>query len=176
MYVIFFLLLLSSCTSCADINDGLALLKIKEQLGNPEGLSTWVEGFDFCNESANTWASHIECTSTGRVRSLRINNMREISAPFPKAICDLAELEALYLELLLNLFGPIHSCIDQLSNLETVSIYRTGLSGYLPQFINHRKLTKLILSRNGFFGSIPSSLSAIPTLNYFRSFKELPHR
>ncbi|KAJ4785837.1 Polygalacturonase inhibitor [Rhynchospora pubera] len=89
MYVIFLLLLLSSCTSSADINNGLALLKIKEQLGNPEGLSTWVEGFDFCNDSANTWAAHIDCTSSGRVRNLRISNMREIYAPFPKAICNL---------------------------------------------------------------------------------------
>ncbi|KAJ4773159.1 Polygalacturonase inhibitor protein [Rhynchospora pubera] len=172
MNIIFCLLLLSSCTSSvlsADVNDGLVLLKIKEQLGNPQELSNWVEGFQFCGGSAfSTNNFVIQCTSTGHVKKLIIEDIMAPSAPFPEAICDLAELEELNLVLLYNLYGPIPSCISQLSNLNFFSIYSTGLSGSLPEslFLNHQKFTDLILSSNAFSGSIPASLSTIPNLHY----------
>ncbi|KAJ3688567.1 hypothetical protein LUZ61_017731 [Rhynchospora tenuis] len=171
MSIIFFLLLLSSCTSSvlsADVNDGLVLLKIKEQLGNPQELSNWVEGFQFCGGLAYTGSyGQVECTSTGRVKHLAIQSiMTAPAAPFPEAICDLTELEALTINFLYNLYGPIPSCVNQLSNLFTFDIERTGLSGSLSEslFLNHQKLQYLILSSNAFSGSIPASISTIPTL------------
>ncbi|KAJ4778950.1 Polygalacturonase inhibitor [Rhynchospora pubera] len=166
MSIIFFLLLLSSCTSSAlfvDVNDGLVLLKIKEQLGNPQELSNWVEGFHFCGTYSN---GQVECTSTGRVKHLDFQDIMAPAAPFPEAICDLTELEALTIEFLYNLYGPIPSCVNQLSNLHTFAIERTGLSGSLSEslFINHPKLEFLILSSNAFSGLIPASLSTIPIL------------
>ncbi|KAJ1695141.1 hypothetical protein LUZ63_011839 [Rhynchospora breviuscula] len=169
MSIIFFLLLLSSCTSCvlsADVNDGLVLLKIKEQLGNPQELSNWVEGFQYCGGSAFSNNAQMQCDNNGRVNYL-VLQVITASAPFPEAICDLTELEGLTINSLYNLYGPIPSCINQLSNLHLFDIERTGLSS-LPEllFLNHEKLHDLILSSNAFSGSIPASLSTIPTLNH----------
>ncbi|KAJ3688566.1 hypothetical protein LUZ61_017730 [Rhynchospora tenuis] len=171
MSIIFFLLLISSCCSSvlsADVNDGLVLLKIKEQLGNPPELSNWVEGFQYCGGSAFSNNAQIQCDNNGHVIYLAISNIMAPSAPFPEAICDLTELEGLTLRLLYNLYGPIPSCINQLSNLHTLIVIRTGLSGSLPEFLflNHQKLYDLTLSSNAFSGSIPASLSTIPTLNH----------
>ncbi|KAJ1695142.1 hypothetical protein LUZ63_011840 [Rhynchospora breviuscula] len=167
MSIIFFLLLLSSCTSSvlsADVNDGLVLLKIKEQLGNPQELSNWVDGFQFCG-GLTSGNGQVQCTSTGRVKLLALQGITAPAAPFPEAICDLTELEALILSFVYNLYGPIPSCINQLSNLHLLDVEYTGLSS-LPEFLflNHQKLTNLILSSNAFSGSIPASLSTIPNL------------
>ncbi|KAJ4805336.1 Polygalacturonase inhibitor 1 [Rhynchospora pubera] len=169
MSIIFFLLLLSSCISSvlsADVNDGLVLLKIKEQLGNPQELSNWVEGFQFCG-GLPYGSGNVECTSTGRVRFLGIQHIKGPAAPFPEAICNLTELQGLSLLSLYNLYGPIPSCVNQLSNLGLLNIQDTGLSS-LPEslFLNHQKLTNLIVTSNVFSGSIPASLSTIPTLYY----------
>ncbi|KAJ3688568.1 hypothetical protein LUZ61_017732 [Rhynchospora tenuis] len=171
MSIIFFLLLLSSSSPSVlslDENDGLVLLKIKEQLGNPQELSNWVEGFQYCGRSAFSNNVHIECDSNGRIRQLVFVHIMVPAAPFPEAICNLTELEVLSFYSLYNLYGPIPSCINQLSNLRTLAIMGTALSGSLPEFLflNHQNLHDLIFSSNAFSGSIPSSLSTIPTLNH----------
>ncbi|KAJ4773156.1 Polygalacturonase inhibitor 1 [Rhynchospora pubera] len=168
MSIIFFLLL-SSCTSSvlsADVNDGLVLLKIKEQLGNPQELSNLAEVYQHCGGTTFNFHGEIQCDNNGRIHYLTLLSITA-SAPFPEAICDLTELEGLSLLSLYNLYGPIPSCISQLSNLNLLDIERTGLSGSLPEslFLNHQKLKYLILTSNAFSGSIPTSLSTIPTLS-----------
>ncbi|XP_078150795.1 polygalacturonase inhibitor 1-like [Carex rostrata] len=169
MAIIFLLLILSSCTSLVlstDQNDVLVLLKIKEQLGNPDFLSAWVDGFDFCNNHTNDPVIHVyvSCTSTGRVNafSISIYLWSPLSAPFPQAICDLTELE--YLSLYnVPFFGPI-TCVDRLINLREISLSRTFLGGPIPEFPNHNNLTSIYFDMNSFSGSIPPSLSKLPNL------------
>ena len=85
MSTIFFMLFLLSFTSSvlSTKDDEIVLLKIKEQLGNPNILQSWVQGFNFCDLSASTSSAYIiiGCTSTGRVRILIMENL-DITAPF----------------------------------------------------------------------------------------------
>ncbi|XP_078150794.1 leucine-rich repeat protein FLOR 1-like [Carex rostrata] len=170
MAIIFLLLILSSCTSLVlstDQNDVLVLLKIKEQLGNPDFLSAWVDGFDFCNNHTDVPTIHVyvSCTSTGRVNAISIGSLYWYplsTTPFPQAICDLTELEYLSISKV-GLYGPI-TCIDKLINLREVIIWRTFLGGPIPEFPNHNNLTRIDFDMNYFSGSIPPSLSKLPNL------------
>lgn len=166
MSIIFLLLLLSSCTfsvlSAGD--DGSALLKIKEQLGNPEILNSWVEGVNFCDGSGNVDAHvYITCTDSGRVNSLNFYFFYTPFSPFPEAICDLTELQMLFIERV-YIHGPIPSCISKLVNLREFTMRRTFLSSPVPEFLNHKSLTLIDLSSSALYGPIPPSLSAIPNL------------
>jgi hypothetical protein len=173
MSTVFFLLFLLSCTSSVSVsskkNDETVLLKIKKQLGNPHGLRWWVEGFDYCDASANVAPdySYITCTSTGRVKSLVLQNL-DLTCSFPKAVCDLRELELFNIYHISGLYGPIPSCITKLSNLVLLIIVDTSLSGSVPDFSYHTKPVNLMginLSRNQLSGTIPPSLSTLPNLD-----------
>jgi Leucine rich repeat/Leucine rich repeat N-terminal domain len=170
--IIFLVLILSSCTSLvlSAKEDVLVLLKIKKQLGNPEFLSSWVDGFDFCNDSdVNYPGVGVSCTSTGRVRSLSINAapmsylFLANYVPFPQAICDLTELEFLSMSRFMGIDGSLPSCINKLTNLREIHIWRTSMGGPLPELGNLTKLTKLDLPQNS-FTTIPPSLSKLPKL------------
>ncbi|KAJ3687800.1 hypothetical protein LUZ61_016964 [Rhynchospora tenuis] len=165
---IFFLLLLSSCTSLvlsAKHGDGAVLLKIKEQLGNPEALSSWAKGLDFCNGSGNIYPyTYIGCTSTGRVSYLGFASFPTSDVPFPNEICRLTELEVLFIDHVFGFNGPLPSCINKLVHLDTILIHRTSLSGHLPDFHNLNNLTYLEISQSGISGPIPPSLSSLPNL------------
>ncbi|KAF3332051.1 polygalacturonase inhibitor 1-like protein [Carex littledalei] len=169
MSPIFFLTLyLLSFTSSvlSTKDDEVVLLKIKKQLGNPDGLRWWVIGFDYCDALANVALenSYITCTSTGRVRSLTLQNL-VITTSFPKAICGLTEIQDLYLDHNPGFHGPIPSCITKLPNLRLLIITGTSLSGSVPSFYNHANIIGINLARNQLSGTIPRSLSTCPNLN-----------
>ncbi|KAJ1684864.1 hypothetical protein LUZ63_016254 [Rhynchospora breviuscula] len=169
MSIIFFFLFFLSCTSsvlCTK-DDEKVLLKIKKQLGDPDNLSWWVKGFDYCDASANTAPdfSYITCTDTGRVRSILLQNL-DVTAPFPNAICELTEVQDLLLNHDPGLSGPIPSCITELPNLWEVIITDTSLSGPVPSFYNNSNLLGINLARNHLSGTIPSSFSNLPKLDY----------
>ncbi|KAJ1684866.1 hypothetical protein LUZ63_016256 [Rhynchospora breviuscula] len=168
MSIIFFLVFLLCCTSSvlSKKDDEEVLLKIKKQLGSPDGLRWWVKGFDYCNASANIAPdySYITCTDTGRVRSILLQNL-DVTAPFPDAICELTEVQDLLLNHDLGLYGPIPSCITELPNLWEVIITDTSLSGPVPSFYNNPNLLGINLARNHLSGTIPSSFSTLPKLN-----------
>ncbi|XP_078167138.1 leucine-rich repeat protein FLOR 1-like [Carex rostrata] len=169
MSMIFLLLLIPYCIfpvlSAQD--DGLVLLKIKEQLNTTEYLSSWVEGFNFCNGSGNN-ATHvyIDCTSTGRVRTLILSNFYffHISTPFPEAICDLTELEFLSMDHFYVSSGQFPSCFNKLVNLQKIFMYKTVFYSTVPEFLNNKNLTRIEISSSGLYGPIPPSLSALPNL------------
>ncbi|KAJ1701427.1 hypothetical protein LUZ63_001206 [Rhynchospora breviuscula] len=167
MSIIFFVLFLLCCTSSvlSVKDDEKVLLKIKKQLGDPDSLSWWVKGFDYCDASANTGPdfSYITCTDTGRVRSILLQNLN-VNAPFPDAICDLTDVQDLLLNNDPGLYGPIPSCITQLSNLWEVIITDTSFSGPVPSFYNNPNLLFINLASNHLSGTIPSSFSALPKL------------
>ncbi|XP_078170515.1 polygalacturonase inhibitor 2-like [Carex rostrata] len=173
MSSIFFLLLLSFTASSvlSTKDDEIALLKIKKQLGNPDGLRWWVKGFDFCDINANEVPqnSFITCTSTGRVRTLQFENLA-ITTSFPDAICSLTEIDFLQISNIPGFYGSIPSCITKLSNLRTLNIFDTSLSGPVPSFYNHTNMIGIYLARNHLSGTIPPSLSTLPNLAYL----ELP--
>ncbi|KAJ3700764.1 hypothetical protein LUZ61_004469 [Rhynchospora tenuis] len=169
MSIIFFLTFLLCCTSSvlSTKDDEKVLLKIKKQLGDPESLSWWVKGFDYCNASANTAPdfSYITCTDTGRVRSILLQNL-DVTAPFPDAICELTEVQDLLLNHDPGLSGLIPPCITELPNLWEVIITDTSLSGPVPSFRDNPYLLGINLARNHLSGTIPSSFSNLPKLNY----------
>ncbi|KAJ3705824.1 hypothetical protein LUZ61_009529 [Rhynchospora tenuis] len=146
-------------------DDEKVLLKIKKQLGDPDSLSWWVKGFDYCDASANTGTdfSYITCTDTGRVRSILLQNLN-VTAPFPDAICELTEVQDLLLNNDPGLYGPIPSCVTELSNLWEVIIIDTSFSGPVPSFYDNPSLLFINLARNHLSGTIPSSFSALPKL------------
>ncbi|KAF3334688.1 polygalacturonase inhibitor 1-like protein [Carex littledalei] len=169
MSSIFFLLFLLSFTSSvlSTKDDEVVLLKIKKQLSYPNGLRWWVKGFDYCDASANVAPenSYITCTSTGRVRSLVLQNL-VVTTSFPDAICHLTEIQDLYLTQNPGFHGPIPSCITKLPNLRLLIIVQTSLSGSVPSFYNHANITGINLGRNNLSGTIPPSLSTCPNLNF----------
>ncbi|KAJ3701328.1 hypothetical protein LUZ61_005033 [Rhynchospora tenuis] len=158
--LVWFLSCISSSSSTKD--DELALLKIKKQLGYPDILSSWVEGFEFCNAWNVSWS--ITCTSTGRIRSLGMTNL-DVPASFPDAICELTEVEDLGLYMNPGLYGPIPSCITKLDNLRSLVIIETSVSGSIPGFINNTNLIMIILRNNHLSGEIPPSLSTLTNLD-----------
>jgi Leucine rich repeat len=172
MSILFFLLFLLSCTSsvlCSK-DDESVLLKIKKQLGSPYSHRWWVEGFNFCDASANVASdySFIDCTGTGRVRTLILQNL-DVSAPFPDAVCGLTELYYLEIYHIPGLYGPIPSCITKLTDLVRLEIAQTSLSGSVPSFGCHAKainLTTINLSQNHLSDTIPPSFSNLPHLQY----------
>ncbi|EEC83858.1 hypothetical protein OsI_29833 [Oryza sativa Indica Group] len=50
-----------------DSSDRASLLKIKEQLGNPDELSSWLPATNCCS-----WDSGIICSDTGHILYLKI--------------------------------------------------------------------------------------------------------
>ncbi|XP_078158222.1 polygalacturonase inhibitor 1-like [Carex rostrata] len=147
LFLLFLLSFTSSVLSTKD--DEIVLLKIKKQLGDPDGLRWWVKGFDFCDAQANVAPenSYITCTSTGRVRSLLLQNL-PVTTSFPDAICSLTEIEDLILDHNPGFYGPIPSCITKLPNLHLVVIIDTSLSGSVPDFYNHTNIMAINLARN----------------------------
>ncbi|KAJ4812713.1 Polygalacturonase inhibitor [Rhynchospora pubera] len=176
MTIIFFVLFLLCCTSSvlSVKDDEKVLLKIKKQLGDPDSLSWWVTGFDYCDASANTGPdfSYITCTDTGRVRSILLQNLN-VNAPFPDAICDLTYVQDLLLNNDPGLYGSIPSCITQLPNLWEVIITDTSFSEFSDN------LYGFDLSHNKIFGKVPDSFATaaglyFPNLSFNRLCGELP--
>jgi Leucine rich repeat len=169
MSLILFLLFLLSCTSpnllAARYDDETALLKMKQQLGNPDILSGWVKGFDFCETAATRDSAvvYTTCTDTGRLYSLQMKNL-DINASFPDAICSFTALESLEIYHFPGLHGSIASCITKLSNLSLVVMVETSLSGSVPRFSKNTNLKVINLSKNQLSGKIPPSFSTLPNL------------
>ncbi|KAF3321491.1 polygalacturonase inhibitor 1-like protein [Carex littledalei] len=141
------------------------LLKMKEQLDNPEILRRWVKDDDYCGGFTYEYDSHVVvlCTDTGRVSDLIIRNL-DVYAPFPDAICEFTELERLEIAHLPGLHCLIPSCISQHVKLGSLFTSKTSISGYVPYFSNNTNLYYIALSSNQLSGTIPQSLSTLPKL------------
>ncbi|KAJ3708946.1 hypothetical protein LUZ61_012651 [Rhynchospora tenuis] len=153
-------------------SDEIALLKIKQQLGDPPFLSSWVKGFNFCNIISGPTGLisdgiiSVGCTNTSRVDSFVIRHLINFTAPFPEAICGLTLLRILEIYQIPSLYGQIPSCITKLFNLNQVVISETSVSGRVPHFYNNTNLSLIELARNNLSHSLPPSLSTLPNLNY----------
>ncbi|KAJ3677654.1 hypothetical protein LUZ60_003378 [Juncus effusus] len=164
-FLSFLLLISNSPTLALKCNNGdlKTLLKIKQSLGNPSILSSWVPTTDCC-----TWAN-LKCDTSGHVNSLSIKNA-DLFATIPPFVSDLTALIALSFVDLPGLTGPIPLSLFKHTNLQALTIIRTsvtGLSSRIPDsFCKLSQLDTLDLSFNKLTGTIPSSLAKLPKLRF----------
>ncbi|XP_010943595.1 polygalacturonase inhibitor 1-like [Elaeis guineensis] len=142
-----------------DEGDMKALLNIKESLGNPADLSSWLPNTDCCN-----WSS-IGCSENGRVYIFYLYALN-VSSQIPSAIGELSALESLTLDTMPGLTGPIPPSFAKLSRLFLLQISDTSISGPVPTFLFRTNLSALTLSNNKLSGPIPPALSSLSYLRY----------
>lgn len=145
-------------------NDKKALLEIKKGLGNPYDLITWDPKTDCCTD----WVqATLTCDKkTNRVTDL---NLFKIDSPghLSPAVGDLPYLKSLDINNVRNLSGPIPSTIVKLTKLTFLRISQTNISGPVPEFLSKLKnLTYINLSYGKLVGTIPGSLSQLPNLEF----------
>ncbi|OEL16698.1 hypothetical protein BAE44_0022284 [Dichanthelium oligosanthes] len=109
-------------------SDRDALLKIKEQLGNPSELSSWLPATNCC-----AWDNSIICSETGRVYLVALFQLN-VTAPIPSAYGDLLTLQTIQLDTMPGL-----------------------LTGLIPEDYAHGDIDTIDLSHNQFTGD-PSFL------------------
>uniref|UniRef100_A0A0D9X9M3 Leucine-rich repeat-containing N-terminal plant-type domain-containing protein n=1 Tax=Leersia perrieri TaxID=77586 RepID=A0A0D9X9M3_9ORYZ len=141
-----------------DSSDRAALLKIKEQLGNPPELSSWLPATNCCS-----WDSGIICSETGRVYLVALFSLN-VSVPIPSALGDLPLLQTIQLDNMPTMYGPIPSSFAKLSHLELLDITETSISGPIPDFLVKTNLSALSITNSKLTGPIPQSLSRLPNL------------
>lgn len=160
-----FLVLLASPSLASQCNSGdlKALLSIKQSLGNPTLLSSWVPSTSCC-----AW-THLQCDRAGRVNSLTIRDSNLI-ATIPSSVADLTALISLAFIDLPGLTGPIPASIFTMKTLQQLTILRTSVSAFsgpIPDSICQlSQLDTLDMSSNKLTGSIPVSLSKLPKLRF----------
>ncbi|KAF8376657.1 hypothetical protein HHK36_031674 [Tetracentron sinense] len=162
LFVFVFFPALSFADRCRP-NDKITLLKIKNSFSNPNVLLSWDPALDCCG-----WYV-VECNeTTNHVIGLTIL-YAQISGSIPDAVSDLTHLQDLRLKKLPLLVGTIPPAIGKLTNLVSLEISWTNISGPVPGFLsNLQNLEYLNLSFNKLSGSIPASLAALPNLSGIR--------
>ncbi|TVU05206.1 hypothetical protein EJB05_48360, partial [Eragrostis curvula] len=151
--------ILSSAMDC-NSSDRAALLKIKEQLGNPPELSKWLPSTNCC-----AWDSGVICSETGRVYLVALFQLN-VTAPIPYAYGDLPMLQTIQLDTIPGLYGPIPSSFAKLSHLELLDITSTSITGPLPDFLVSTNLGALTITDSKLSRPIPQSLSRLSNLRY----------
>lgn len=147
-------------------NDKKALLEIKKVLGNPYDLITWDPKTDCCTD----W---VEATLTCDEKNNRVTNLNlfkiDNAGHLSPAIGNLTYLKSLDINNVRNLSGPIPSTIVKLTKLTFLRISQTNISGPVPEFLSKLKnVTYINLSYNKLVGTIPVSLSQLPNLEFLR--------
>ncbi|CAO2184210.1 unnamed protein product [Urochloa humidicola] len=150
---------LPSAMDC-NSSDRDALLKIKEQLGNPPELSSWLPATNCC-----AWDNSIICSETGRIYLVALFRLN-VTAPIPSAYGDLPMLQTIQLDTMPGLYGPIPPSFAKLSHLEFLDIIGTQVSGPIPDFLAKTNLSALTITNSKLTGSIPQSLSRLSNLRY----------
>ncbi|TVU05208.1 hypothetical protein EJB05_48362, partial [Eragrostis curvula] len=159
MLIFFNAFILPSAMDC-NSSDKAALLKVKEQLGNPPELSSWLPATNCC-----AWEEHILCSEIGRVTLVSLSGLN-VTAPIPSAFGELPMLRFIMLDTMPGLYGSIPSSFSKLSHLRTLDINGTSITGPLPDFLANTNLHRLTISNSKLTGPIPQSLSRLPNLYY----------
>ncbi|KAF9617095.1 hypothetical protein IFM89_033261 [Coptis chinensis] len=154
---------LKAATGRCNPSDYKVLLKIKQALGNPYHLASWVPNTDCCD-----WYS-LQCNdTTNRVVELTIFS-GQISGQIPSEVGDLPYLDNLTFRKLSNITGPIPQSITKLKRLRFLRLSWLNLTGPVPDFISElSNLIFLELNFNKFTGPIPSSFSKFTKLGALR--------
>ncbi|CAN6170591.1 unnamed protein product [Urochloa humidicola] len=162
-------LLFFFCTAAVmacDPGDRGALLRVKAQLGDPARLSSWRA------TSANCCAwdpAAVACgggtsSSAGRVTSLALCSLPDVSARVPAALSDLAALEILQIVSVPGLSGPFPASFAGLTRLHDVNINGTAISGPVPAALlaGAANLSTLVIANSKLAG--PMHVSAAPVV------------
>ncbi|CAL5063707.1 unnamed protein product [Urochloa decumbens] len=158
----------SHAVTACDPADRAALLRVKAQLGDPAGLSSWRAS------SANCCAwdpGAVACggASSGRVTALALCSLPDVSARVPAALGDLSALEILQIVSVPGLSGPFPASFAGLTRLRDVNVNGTSISGAVPASLlaGAANLSTLVIANSKLAGPIPASLSSFfPNLRY----------
>ncbi|XP_061347675.1 pollen receptor-like kinase 1 [Gastrolobium bilobum] len=166
-WIIFILLLLLSCVVASNgASDTELLLKVKENLENNNGLSSWNTSSSPCSGNHANWKG-VLCYE-GKVWGLKLENMGL------KGVIDVDSLKELpYLRTISfmnNNFDGEWPEINKLVGLKSIYLSNNKFSGEIPAqtFKGMQWLKKIYLSNNKFEGDIPSSLALLPRLMELR--------
>ncbi|KAL9225512.1 hypothetical protein vseg_001426 [Gypsophila vaccaria] len=142
--------------------DKKILLSIKNKLGNPPSLASWDPNTDCIN-----W-NDIRChNNEGHVTSIGIIDALDIHGPIPPFLDQLHWLVELRITNVPNLSSPIPKYIRNLTNLTSLTISGTQITGPIPSFLARlTNLTSLDLSSNKLTGPIPDFLGRLRSLNH----------
>ena len=135
-----------------------ALIKIREQLGNPDALAGLRPG-TLC-----WWP--VVCNEQGRVTKLFLERLN-ITSPLPPAIGLLDQLETLSIIQMPGLHGSIPDSFCNLSHLSVFNLMVTSVSGPIPACLYRTNLTSASFYRSKLNGTIPRSLWKLPYFTFF---------
>ncbi|GAU16346.1 hypothetical protein TSUD_116950 [Trifolium subterraneum] len=153
----------------ADDESGLLAFKSGIKSDPTSILKTWIAGTDCC-----TWNGIGCLLDNKRVTSLSLSGDTENPKSFlvgtlSPSLSKLKYLDGLYLQNLQNISGPFPDFLFKLPNLKYIYIENNKLSGQLPENIgNMNQLEALSLEGNRFTGTIPSSISALNRLTQLK--------
>ncbi|XP_017246696.1 receptor-like protein kinase HSL1 [Daucus carota subsp. sativus] len=163
--------------------EGLYLLRAKQDLSDPSSLSDWNPRHDFpCN-----WTG-VTCNDNSVVTEVSLDSL-SLDGPFPAILCRLSSLSSLslsdnfinstlsdaiisrcvhltYLDLSENLLeGPLPPALASLPKLVYLSLSGNSFSGEIPaSFGSFPAIETLILSANLLTGTIPKELGDLRTV------------
>ncbi|KAE8022253.1 hypothetical protein FH972_008070 [Carpinus fangiana] len=152
------------------VDDEAGLLGFKSRItADPSGmLTSWKPGTDCC-----TWAG-ISCLADKRVNSISLSGQTNkpntfLSGPISPSLSKLKFLGGLYLQNLRNISGPFPDFLFRLPKLQYVYIENNHLSGRIPNSIdNLTRLFAFSLAGNRFSGPIPTSISKLTGLTQLK--------
>ncbi|PSS31868.1 DNA-damage-repair/toleration protein [Actinidia chinensis var. chinensis] len=157
-------------TATCHVDDQAGLLAFKSGItADPSGmLASWTPGSDCCK-----W-SGISCGDNNRVTTLSLYGQLQkpnsfLSGTISPSLSKLPYLDGIYLQDLRNISGPFPNLLFGLPNLEYVYIENSKLSGQIPGNIGDlTRLGALSLAGNRFSGPIPSSISKLTQLGQLK--------
>lgn len=165
------LLPLNANAAKCHVDDEAGLLGFKSGIkSDPSSmLKSWIPGTDCC-----TWEGITCLFDDKRVTALSLSGQTDnpksfLSGTISPAISKLQHLDGLYLQNLRNISGPFPDSLFMLPNLKYIYIENNQLSGRLPDNIgNLTQLEALSLLGNRFTGPIPSSISKLTQLTQIK--------
>ncbi|XP_068329640.1 receptor-like protein 6 [Pyrus communis] len=152
---------LSLLSKLTYLNLALNLDRLSE---DKDHQSSEEENYPLLKLEASDLGSLVKNLTSLEVLSLSFVN---VSSAIPHSMANLSSLTTLYLRDC-HLFGEFPVKIFQLPNLESLSVrYNQELTGYFPEFNQSSPLNLLKVGFTGFFGTIPSSIQNLHSLQYF---------
>ncbi|CAL5201120.1 unnamed protein product [Lathyrus oleraceus] len=144
-----------------DDESGLLAFKSGIKSDPSSMLKTWITDTDCC-----TWFG-VSCGDNNRVTTLSLTGDSEnpknlLSGTISPSLSKLQYLGGLYLQNLQNISGPFPESLLKLTKLEFIYIENNKLSGPIPKNIGTMtQLGAFSLEGNRFTGTIPSSISEL---------------
>lgn len=124
-----------------------ALISLYQALGGDH----WINNTNWCSDKPVSEWYGIYVDDAGRVKNIALSD-NNLNGCIPEAIGKFKKLEHLYMHSYYeknNLSGPLPESIGDLTELKTLSLSHTGITGGLPESLrNCRKLVSLEITGN----------------------------